>query len=168
MLGRADHITAIDEPKAELLALLGTSGLTAAIGLNEAARIKANEIVLITAAAGGLGHLAAQYAALKGCRIIALTSTEEKADFLRSFHFERVINYRKEDLSSVLAVEYPVSITSCQCRWHSTLCLSLFEFNVTEWHRCHLGNGGLASLRATVRTFGQKRQAGQCGRHCWI
>ena len=113
MLGRADHVTGIDgEPtkaSADLLALLGTSGLTAAIGLSESARIKAGETVLITAAAGGLGHLAAQWAKLKGCRVIALTSTEEKERFLRPFHFERIINYRKEDLSSVLKAEYPVS-----------------------------------------------------------
>ena len=152
MLGRADHITVVDEPKADLLALLGTSGLTAAIGLMESARIKAGETVLITAAAGGLGHLAAQYAALKGCRIIALTSTEEKADFLRSFHFERVINYRKEDLSSVLAAEYPVSSTSCWSasdHGNGTHLFTSIQCN-TEWRRCHLGNGGLASLRATV------------------
>jgi len=91
---------------------LGTSGLTAAIGLSESARIKAGETVLITAAAGGLGHLAGQWAKLKGCRVIALTSTDEKAEFLRGFHFERVINYRKEDLSRVLATEYPVSNSS--------------------------------------------------------
>lgn len=111
MLTSEDHISCIDEPKPEWLALLGTSGLTAAIGLGESARIKAGETVLITAAAGGLGHLAAQWAKLKGCRVIALTSTEEKAEFLRGFNFERIINYRKEDLSHVLATEYPVSTT---------------------------------------------------------
>lgn len=109
MLGGADHITVVEQAEADLLALLGTSGLTAAIGLSESARIKAGETVLITAAAGGLGHLAAQWAKLKGCRVIALTSTEEKVSFLRTLQLERVINYRKEDLSSVLKTEYPVS-----------------------------------------------------------
>lgn len=93
--------------------------------------------MLITAAAGGLGQFAAQWAKLKGCRVIALTSSEEKAQYLHSLGLERVINYRKEDLSRVLTQEYPVSITRF-CVGHSHL--SLCQFNVTGRHRCHLGN----------------------------
>ena len=104
-----DHVVRIDEPNPNCLTLLSTSGLTSAIGLSESARIMPGETVLITAAAGGLGHLAAQWAMLKGCRVIGLTSTAQKAEYLNGLHLERVINYRTEDLSQVLTAEYPVS-----------------------------------------------------------
>ena len=148
MLDSADHIVTIDEPNADYLALLGTSGLTAAIGLSESANIKAGDKVLITAASGGLGHLAAQYAKIKGCKVIALTSTEEKANFLRKFNYERIINYRKEDLSRVLTDEYPVSINFIVSLQHVIHSIALCSNSIkhTEWHRRHLGNDWLASL----------------------
>lgn len=120
LLGAGDHLTSIPKPEnpstqlPQLLALLGTSGLTAAIGLSEAARIKSGETVLITAAAGGLGHIAAQWAALQGARVVAVVGSEAKRAFLEKISerkkFERIINYRSEDLSAVLKTEYPVCL----------------------------------------------------------
>lgn len=85
-------------------------GLTAAIGLSEAARIQKGDKVLITAAAGGTGHIAVQWAKLKGCHVIGITSTDEKAAFLRSIGADHVINYKREDLRSVLEATYPDGI----------------------------------------------------------
>ena len=58
--------------------------------------VKAGETVLVTAAAGGTGHLAAQIAKLKGCRVIATCGSQEKANKLSSIGIDRVINYRHE------------------------------------------------------------------------
>ena len=79
---KKDGITVVPEPKPEYLALVGTSGLTAAIGLSESARLTKGETVLVTAAAGGLGHIAAQWAKINGCHVIALTSNKKKQKFL--------------------------------------------------------------------------------------
>jgi hypothetical protein len=83
------------------------SGLTAAIGLSERAKIRSGDKVLITAAAGGTGHIAVQWAKMKGCHVIGITSTDEKAAFLKRIGADHVINYKNEDLESVLKREYP-------------------------------------------------------------
>ena len=74
----------------------------------EGARLAQGEKVLVTAGAGGVGHIAAQWAKLKRCHVIALTSTEEKKQFLTQLGCDRVINYKTEDLDQVLKLEYPV------------------------------------------------------------
>lgn len=121
---RTDQVTVVPESHPDYLALLGTSGLTAAIGLCEAAHIRPGETVLISAAAGGLGHIAAQWARLAGCRVIALTSSKRKEDYLNTLQLERVINYREEDLSSVLSVEYPVSHRVCLHQARCSRCVT--------------------------------------------
>jgi NADPH:quinone reductase-like Zn-dependent oxidoreductase len=61
-----------------------TSGLTAAIALSEQARVRPGCSVLVTAAAGGAGQMAVQWARYKGARhIIGTCSTEEKARYLK-------------------------------------------------------------------------------------
>ncbi|CAG2106826.1 unnamed protein product, partial [Medioppia subpectinata] len=90
----ADGLTVIPRPDPKYLALFGTSGLTASIGLSEGARLAKGDKVLITAAAGGVGHIAAQWALLKGCHVIATTSNEKKEQFLKQIGCHRVINYK--------------------------------------------------------------------------
>ena len=62
---------------------LSLSGLTAAVALHATAKLQPGETVLITAAAGGTGHLAVQIAALAGCRVVAVAGGEKKARRLR-------------------------------------------------------------------------------------
>ncbi|KAH7947208.1 prostaglandin reductase 3 [Rhipicephalus sanguineus] len=93
----------------EVVALL-VSGLTAAIGLDQQGRISAGETVLITAAAGGLGHLAVQYARAAGCRVVATCSSDQKEEYLRSLGCEKVINYRTHDLGAELGKAYPEGV----------------------------------------------------------
>ncbi len=104
----SDNITVVPEPKPEYIALFGTSGLTASIGLMESAKLVKGETVLVTAAAGGVGHIAAQWAKLNGCHVIATCSSESKEKFLKQLGCDRIINYKKEDLDQVLKTEYPV------------------------------------------------------------
>ncbi len=60
-------------------------------------KVKEDERVLITGAAGGVGHLAVQIAARRGARVIA-TAREENHEFLRALGAETVIDYTREDL----------------------------------------------------------------------
>lgn len=129
---RTDHVTVVPESHPDYLALLGTSGLTAAIGLCEAGHIRPGETVLISAAAGGLGHIAAQWAQMAGCRVIALTSSKRKADYLNTLQLERVINYREEDLCSVLSAEYPVRLCVVVCVW-LCVCASIGLVALVVW-----------------------------------
>ncbi|KAL3679178.1 hypothetical protein R1sor_022134 [Riccia sorocarpa] len=97
----------------ELVAIL-TSGITASIALEVAGSIKSRETVLVTAATGGTGQFAVQVgtfslklAKLAGNTVIATCGGEEKAKLLKSLGVDRVIDYHKEDIKSVLKKEFP-------------------------------------------------------------
>ena len=65
------------------------------------------ETVLVTAAAGGTGQFVVQLAKAAGNFVIATCGSRKKADFLESLGADRVINYREEDVKSVLKREFP-------------------------------------------------------------
>ncbi|XP_038052045.1 prostaglandin reductase-3-like isoform X3 [Patiria miniata] len=90
----------------EHLGLL-VSGMTADLSLRECGKIKEGETVLVTAAAGGTGQFAVQYAKQAGCHVIGTCSSDSKAEFLKSLGCDRPINYKTEDLGQVLKKEYP-------------------------------------------------------------
>ncbi|KAK8785339.1 prostaglandin reductase 3-like isoform X2 [Amblyomma americanum] len=103
---RAEHAYRVPQAIPEVVPLL-VSGLTAAIGLDKQGRIRSGEVVLVTAAAGGLGHLAVQYARAAGCRVVATCSSDQKEAYLRSLGCEVVINYRTHDLVAELSKACP-------------------------------------------------------------
>ena len=100
------HIIPIPKLMAEYVPLM-VSGLTASLSLEKLGDLKKGENVLVTAAAGGTGQFAVQLARLAGCHVIGTCSTDKKAEFLRSLGCHRPINYKREDLKSVLKSEYP-------------------------------------------------------------
>jgi hypothetical protein len=70
-----------------------------------------DEVVLITAAAGGVGHLAVQLAKLAGNHVIGTCGSPRKAQMLQELGVDRVINYREEDVAQVINDEYPEKLT---------------------------------------------------------
>ncbi len=55
------------------------------------------ESVLLTGAAGGVGHLAVQLAKIQGIkRVVAAVSTADKADFVRDLGADEVVTYQDE------------------------------------------------------------------------
>jgi len=99
----------VREATPEVLTLMPT-GVSALVALEQAGEIKSQEVVLVTAAAGGTGHIAVQLAKLAGNHVIGTCSSEAKAQLLRELGCDRVINYRTEDLDRVLKQEYPKGI----------------------------------------------------------
>lgn len=93
----------------ELMPLL-VGGTTASLSLDKCGQIVPGEKVLITAAAGGTGHIAVQWAKNAGCHVIGTCSSAEKVTFLKSIGCDRPINYKKESLEQVLKDEYPKGI----------------------------------------------------------
>ena len=63
---------------------LGINGLTAYFGLLEIGQPKAGETVMISAAAGSVGHMVGQIAKIKGCKVVVgegfEPSNSERAD----------------------------------------------------------------------------------------
>lgn len=95
--------------KPEFLTLL-VSGATACIALKRLGDLDKGETVLVTAAAGGTGQFAVQFAKQAGCHVIGTCSSNEKAGFLKSLGCDRPINYTTEDLAKTVRKEYPRGI----------------------------------------------------------
>ncbi len=102
---RARYAMHVPEATPEILSLM-VSGTTASIGLSVTGDMKSGETVLVTAAAGGTGQFAVQLAKLAGNTVIGTCSSDDKAELLRTLGCDRVVNYKTEDLGTVLKDEY--------------------------------------------------------------
>jgi NADPH:quinone reductase len=74
-----DHIIPLAENISfDLAASVLLQGLTAHYLANDSYKIKANDVVLIHAAAGGVGQILTQICKMKGAKVIGLTRNEQK------------------------------------------------------------------------------------------
>ncbi|MFN6567311.1 zinc-binding dehydrogenase [Dendronalium sp. ChiSLP03b] len=105
----ANSVVKVRQATPELLTLMPT-GVSALVALEQVGEMKTNEVVLVTAAAGGTGHIAVQLAKLAGNHVIGTCSSEAKAKLLRELGCDRIINYRTENLNQILKEEYPNGI----------------------------------------------------------
>lgn len=71
---------------------------TAYAFVEDAYNVQANDFVLVWAAAGGVGQILVQVLKLRGAKIIALASTQEKLDLVKGLGAEYTINYKTEDV----------------------------------------------------------------------
>ncbi|XP_037661584.1 prostaglandin reductase 3 isoform X2 [Choloepus didactylus] len=101
--------TPVPALKPEYLALL-VSGTTAYLSLKELGGLAEGKTVLVTAAAGGTGQFAVQLSKMAKCHVIGTCSSDEKASFLKSIGCDRPINYKTEDVGSVLRQEHPEGV----------------------------------------------------------
>jgi NADPH:quinone reductase-like Zn-dependent oxidoreductase len=81
-------------------------GLTAQETLVDILEVERHDIVLITAAAGGIGHLAVQIAARRGAQVIAI-ARQQHHEFLRDLGAAIVIDYTKEDFVKATRKRFP-------------------------------------------------------------
>jgi NADPH-dependent curcumin reductase CurA len=102
----AGHFVKVPDARPEWLALAST-GVSAAIALEHIGAVRDGETVAISAAAGGLGHFLVQLAALRGCHVVAVCGGAEKGAFATSLGAARVIDYRADSVTDILAAEYP-------------------------------------------------------------
>jgi NADPH:quinone reductase-like Zn-dependent oxidoreductase len=70
--------------------------LTADAGIRDIMAVRAGQTVLVTAAAGGLGHLAVQLAVHAGARVIA-TASREHHDFVHKLGVAQVVDHHDAD-----------------------------------------------------------------------
>jgi NADPH-dependent curcumin reductase CurA len=99
----------IRDPTSEILTLMPT-GTSALIALEKVGEMTSGEVVLVTAAAGGIGHIAVQLAKLTGNHVIGVCGSGAKVALLEKLGCDRIINYRTETLDTVLQQEYPNGI----------------------------------------------------------
>lgn len=66
--------------------------------LKQAAKVQADETVLVLGAAGGVGVTAVEIARAMGARVIAAASSDDKLEFARTAGADETINYSRESL----------------------------------------------------------------------
>jgi NADPH-dependent curcumin reductase CurA len=94
----ADQLQTVDPDLAPLtayLGVLGMPGMTAYVGLFNAASLADGETVFVSGAAGAVGSLAGQIARIRGCRVLGSAGSSEKvAHLMDDLGFDYAFNYR--------------------------------------------------------------------------
>ncbi|MBB4002579.1 MAG: NADP-dependent oxidoreductase [Aurantimonas endophytica] len=97
----------IDTAKAPMnayLGALGSTGITAWVGLTQFGRPQAGETVLVSAAAGAVGSVVGQLAKRLGCRAVGIAGGAEKCAFVRrEYRFDACVDYKAPDFAEQLA-----------------------------------------------------------------
>ena len=83
----------------EVAATLMTKGLTTFYLLHKTYQVKSGQTLLFHAAAGGVGQIFGQWAKSLGCKVIGTVGSDEKIIKAKSYGYDEVINYNKEDFS---------------------------------------------------------------------
>ena len=91
-------INPINVPIQTYLGPLGFTGHTAYIGLFRIAKIKPEQTILVSSAAGSVGSTVCQIAKILGCKVIASTGSDEKVEWLKKeIGVDHAFNYKKID-----------------------------------------------------------------------
>jgi len=99
-------------PLYQYMGVLGPTGMTAWVGLFKIGQPSAGETVVVSAAGGAVGTIVGQLAKAEGCRVIGLTSSRSKADWLeQTVGYDTVIDRETQpDLASALRAAAPEGI----------------------------------------------------------
>ncbi len=106
----ATHLTAVvgDADPAILLGPLGTNGLTAYFGLLDVGRVGEGETVVVSAAAGSVGHMVGQMAKASGARVVGVAGSDDKCGLLVDrLGFDAAINRRSDDFRAEFKAATP-------------------------------------------------------------
>jgi hypothetical protein len=91
------------EPLTHLLSVYGVTGLTAYLGLLRVGDPQPGETVVVSAAAGAVGSIAAQVARLKGARVIGVAGGPEKCAWLTGeLGLDAAVDYKAGDVRRAL------------------------------------------------------------------
>ena len=96
----AKQLTTVDAGLDPALALgpLGTNGLTAYFGLLDVGRVAEGDTVVVSAAAGSVGHMVGQMAKASGARVVGIAGSDEKCAMLvDQLGFDAAINRKSDD-----------------------------------------------------------------------
>lgn len=101
----AQAVTAIADSHDPMhyLGPLGVNGLTAYFGLLQVGQPKHGETVMVSAAAGSVGHMVGQIAKIKGARVVGVCGSEAKGFTLTNeLGFDAAVNYKEDDFREAL------------------------------------------------------------------
>jgi len=90
---------------------LGMTGFTGYFGMSDLGKPTASDTVVVSAASGAVGSIAAQVAKLAGARVIGIAGGPVKADYLTdTLGLDAAIDYKNEDVSARLRETCPDGI----------------------------------------------------------
>jgi NADPH:quinone reductase len=87
-----------DEVPLDVAAALMLQGMTAHFLTQSTYKLGRDDTILVFAAAGGVGRLLVQLAKRRGARVLACTSTEAKAEEVRTLGADEIVFYRDVDV----------------------------------------------------------------------
>ncbi len=95
-------------PASAWLGALGSTGVTAWVGLTLFGQPKAGETVLVSAASGAVGSVVGQLAKLQGCRAVGIAGGPAKcAQVVQAYGFDACVDYKAPDFAERLAAAVP-------------------------------------------------------------
>lgn len=95
-------------PADVVMHVFGTSGTTALLGLRRCGPVTASDRVLVAAASGSVGSLAAQIAKVKGAYVVGLAGGEDRCRWVKdTLGIDHCIDYRAPDLTERLRAAFP-------------------------------------------------------------
>ena len=98
-------------PLQTYLGALGMTGMTAYFGLLDIGAPKAGQTVVVSGAAGAVGSVVGQIAAIKGCRVVGIAGGEDKCRWIvDELGFDAAIDHRSEDVRRALRTHAPDGI----------------------------------------------------------
>ena len=98
-------------PLTAFFGVLGHIGLTAYFGLLDIGQPKPGETLVVSTAAGAVGSLVGQIGKIKGCRVVGLTGSDEKCQWIKNeLGYDAAINYKKENVRKSLERACPEGI----------------------------------------------------------
>lgn len=98
-------------PMEAYLGGLGGTGLAAYFGILKVGELRTGDHVLVSAAAGAVGHVVVQIAKLKGARVVGIAGGPEKCrTVVEDFGADACVDYKSESVSEALAVLFPKGV----------------------------------------------------------
>ncbi len=93
---------------AHLLGPLGINGLTAYFGLFDVGGVEAGQTVVVSAAAGSVGHLVGQMAKAEGARVVGVAGSDHKCELLvDELGFDAAVNRRSDEFRAEFRAATP-------------------------------------------------------------
>ena len=92
-----EHVTVIDPSHDPIhyLGPMGVNGLTAYFGLFDVGNPEPGNTVMVSAAAGSVGHMVGQMAKIHGCQVVGVCGSDDKGRLLVDrLGFDRTVNYK--------------------------------------------------------------------------
>lgn len=90
---------------------LGTTGLTAWVGIRDVGKPQPGETVVVSAAAGAVGSIAGQLAKADGARVVGIAGGPDKCRLLtEELGFDAAVDYRADDWVAQLKAATPKGI----------------------------------------------------------